>query len=200
MKGFSFERLICHQLSQWWSGSDDRDIFWRTAGSGGRATNRFKKGKKTVHCGDICAVSPDGKPLTDLLTLELKRGYTSASLTNLMDRTDWSAIKDWEEWITKAEVAKENSGSFSWAIICRRDQRKAIITFPKSVFELLYGELRIVTPKVQLEVHIRSSGGKQQILFELVSVLLDDFLALVKKESVIKALERLERRKNLGPS
>ena len=35
-KGSPFERELCVKLSDWWTGQIDSDIFWRTAGSGGR--------------------------------------------------------------------------------------------------------------------------------------------------------------------
>jgi len=41
-KGSSFEREICTILSKWWTNNERDDVFWRTAGSGARATTRSK--------------------------------------------------------------------------------------------------------------------------------------------------------------
>lgn len=77
-KGSPFEREICLLLTKWWLRDDDPEdtIFWRTAGSGGRATVRGKRGRRTSkqHCGDIAALDDQGRALTDLITFELKRG------------------------------------------------------------------------------------------------------------------------------
>lgn len=45
MKGSVFEREICKALGRWWTDGERDDIFWRTAGSGARATCRLERGK-----------------------------------------------------------------------------------------------------------------------------------------------------------
>lgn len=75
-KGSNFERDICKQFSRWWSYGERDDIFWRTAGSGARASMRFKKFIPTHDsAGDIMAIDPIGKPFTEKFLIELKRGY-----------------------------------------------------------------------------------------------------------------------------
>jgi hypothetical protein len=71
-KGTSFERAICRKLSLWWSNGEDDSIFWRSPGSGSWA-----RGKKpdTPGWGDVIAVKPEGKGLTDWAVIEIKRGY-----------------------------------------------------------------------------------------------------------------------------
>lgn len=72
-KGGQFERVICKELSLWVSGGKDKDLFWRSAMSGGRATVAAKSGDKlTEQCGDVCSVSPKGHTLTDLFFIECK--------------------------------------------------------------------------------------------------------------------------------
>jgi hypothetical protein len=75
-KGSSFERRICKELSLWWSGGERDDIFWRTAGSGARATVRGRKGQTTANSeGDLAALDPIGEPFLQVFHVEMKRGY-----------------------------------------------------------------------------------------------------------------------------
>lgn len=76
-KGGNFERTISEKLSIWFTDGESSVAFWRTAGSGGRATSR-RKGKKETNLedfGDIKADAPIGKPLIDFFSIELKTGY-----------------------------------------------------------------------------------------------------------------------------
>jgi hypothetical protein len=69
VKGGSFERKICKELSFWVSHGAHADLFWRSAMSGGRATVH---GRDVRQCGDICSVSPEGHTLTDIFFIECK--------------------------------------------------------------------------------------------------------------------------------
>lgn len=132
-KGSAFERQFCKELSLWFSGGRSDGWFWRTAGSGARATNRRKKGKKTASSdGDIFATDIAGKPLMDLITWEAKRGYSNLTVQSMLDRPFGKEPPEesWETWIKKTEVAAKNADSFSWAIVHRRDRRLPIICFP----------------------------------------------------------------------
>lgn len=72
-KGAQFEREICQALSGWLTKGKRRDLFWRSAMSGGRATVAHRKGVKlTTQGGDISAIDPDGAVLTDRFCIELK--------------------------------------------------------------------------------------------------------------------------------
>jgi hypothetical protein len=129
-KGGEFERDFCRELTTWWTGDQESDVvFWRTAMSGGRATVRRKKGKKTTqaHCGDIAALTLDAQRLTELVTFELKRGYNgTANLHNYLDPTDKSAEPAYSEWILQARAAAEAAETPFWAIVHRRDRRESM--------------------------------------------------------------------------
>jgi len=72
-KGAAFERWVCQQLSLWVSHGKRRDLFWRSAMSGGRATLGARKGQKhRTQCGDISAISPEGAALTTVFMVECK--------------------------------------------------------------------------------------------------------------------------------
>jgi len=78
-KGGTFERDICKELSMWWTDNSRDDIFWRTSGSGARATARRKSGVTTQNSsGDVGYLAVNGMPLIDLMCIEIKRGYTSS--------------------------------------------------------------------------------------------------------------------------
>jgi hypothetical protein len=138
-KGSSFERKICERLSKWWSNNEHEDLYWRTASSGGRSTIRGKKGKSTKNsAGDICATSPIGQPLLDLVTLELKSGYNRHTLFDLIDKAPGAKKQLLQEWVEQAQESQRQSGSFSWMIIAKRDRREEIVIFPSVLFGTLY--------------------------------------------------------------
>lgn len=71
-KGSDFERSICVKMSEWVSAGQRKDIFWRTAMSGGRATVFKKRGSLYRQSGDLCSVAPEGHAVTDKYFFELK--------------------------------------------------------------------------------------------------------------------------------
>lgn len=72
-KGAAFERKTCLELSHWVSCGARRDLFWRSAMSGGRATIAFRtEGAAHQQAGDISSVASLGHSLTDLFFIECK--------------------------------------------------------------------------------------------------------------------------------
>jgi hypothetical protein len=72
-KGAQFERAVAQALSMWISGGQSKDIFWRSAGSGARATRGRAKGLALANqAGDISAVSAQGALLTERFFFECK--------------------------------------------------------------------------------------------------------------------------------
>ena len=70
-KGSQFERSFCKTLSMWASGGADENIFWRSVGSGGRATRK----QLSVHLGDVSCFPEKvsiGQWFLDLFVVELK--------------------------------------------------------------------------------------------------------------------------------
>ncbi len=127
-KGADFEREVCGMLSMWWTGGKSDAVFWRTANSGGRATVRGRKSKKTNNQhGDICATDPIGQPFVDLFTVEIKRGYSRHTIHDLLDRSENGAEPVYQGWFTKAQKTSEDAGAQSWVLIVKRDRREAII-------------------------------------------------------------------------
>lgn len=135
-KGGQFERDICRTLSVWWSGGRHDDLLWRTSNSGGRATVRGRQGKRTTgHCGDICSTHKSSLPLVKAITFELKRGYSKASVAQLLDRPETAAQQTFEEFIEQAVSAGRRAGTPYWMIIHKRDKRGTMVYFPVSLFD-----------------------------------------------------------------
>lgn len=72
-KGAGFERDTCRDFSKWISRGTRDDVFWRTAMSGGRATQGSRKGKiRDAQLGDLCAIDKSGAPLLQEFIVECK--------------------------------------------------------------------------------------------------------------------------------
>jgi len=136
-KGSGFERAICKQLSLWYSNKETNSVFWRTSTSGARATVRAKKGLATPNSyGDISAIDPIGVPLIDLVSIELKRGYSGQlTIQDLLDSNQKKPLllKFWEQAERDRLVGKRK---WSW-LIFQRDRRKACLVFNKSFWKFL---------------------------------------------------------------
>jgi len=130
-KGSGFERSICKTLSLWWTKNKRDDIFWRTSGSGGRATVRMKHQATTADsAGDIMAISEGGKIFTRNFLVELKRGYSKQiSVLSFIDSLDKLKKKPiLFDWWMKAEKERLQHKR-KWSIIIFKKDRKQICVF-----------------------------------------------------------------------
>lgn len=188
-KGSSFEREVCRRLSLWWTDGADDDVFWRTSNSGGRATARHRKGKRTQgHHGDVAAVDGRGEALTKLLIIELKRGYNHLSLQDLLDvpvgKKGGNAGENWTDWLTKAQRDHEAAGSRSWLMIVRRDRREPLVIAPdRLVLDLVGREAESDgDPAWSIRILCRRWRGY------IWAFLLKDFLAQIRPSATIRLL------------
>lgn len=203
-KGSGFEREVCKELSLWWTDQERDDVFWRTAGSGARASVRSKVGRKTFgQHGDIGCTDPIGAPLMDLLLMELKRGYSSHTLQDILDKKRTAAQQTWETWWQQTVESWEASGVYSWLMICRRNQRDALVFMPTHLLQELRGEgcfkklpRPIIHFSADLKMVWRKKEGKtskivrREIRFERISGMrFDDWLSGVTPAQ-IKSLSR----------
>jgi hypothetical protein len=191
-KGSNFEREICTLLSEWWEPGRS-DIFWRTASSGGRATQRAKKGTKTKnHHGDITATDPIGQPFLDVFTLELKRGYSSCSIADLIDKPNKAAPTQYEKWIEGIILNATQAGSQSWMLIVKRNRKQTLVftsqTLMQSLEELGGKQLTITLP-VYFILSITRGKGRH-----IVGTTLEGFLDAVKP-SLVRLLAEIQRKK-----
>jgi len=184
-KGFSYERKICNQLSLWWTNNKRDDIFWRTSGSGARATTRSKIGKNTFgQYGDIQANDPIGQPFIDVFLTEIKRGYPNATVSNIIDAAPKTKANQLEEFITKTRHSSVLAGAYSWMIIHKRDRREPTIIIPRSNAEKLCVFTNCAKYK-KLFSYIKFYT-KQKTSCEIVQILFYDFLQIVKPEQIIE--------------
>lgn len=179
-KGNSFERDICTQLSHWWSNGKRDDIFWRAATSGGRATQRSKAGKSTYgQHGDIQAVDPIGFPLTELVTIEIKRGYSKETFADLLDKPAGSPSQ-WRDFIKQSRRECRESGIPHWLMIAKRDRREICVFMPVRLFNAIRATMEgkeAPTPSVMLNFNIGKNlvqvvGMPLESFFEYVSPLI----------------------------
>jgi hypothetical protein len=147
-KGAGFEREFCKELSLWWTEGKRDDIFWRTAGSGARATTRFKKGRRTADSyGDVKAEHEIGKPLTNHYVFSLKRGYTGkkgkkdlawANLLDIIDTPDYIKTKPAiVQWWEEIEWTQDKSFREHAFLVFKRDRKKKLICMAPSTFNYL---------------------------------------------------------------
>ena len=137
-KGSAFEREFCKDLSLWWSLGEREDIFWRSSNSGGRATVRSYVGKTTAgQYGDVAAIDPIGNPFLELVTIELKRGYSIFTIQDVFDKKPKAAQQQWSTWYEQTVTSAKNAGSHSWLLITRRDQRDPLVYMPSIFYKQL---------------------------------------------------------------
>lgn len=142
VKGNSFERKIAKQWSLWWTQDDPEprdDCFWRTASSGGRATQRSKKGKDTKNqYSDITASDPIGQPLMDVMVIETKFGYSKNTIADLLDAPDNAAVQQYEEWIVNLRKSRDLSGALYWLLLVQRNRRETIAYMDSALWDALW--------------------------------------------------------------
>lgn len=142
-KGSAFEREICKKLSLWWTSGKTDDVFWRASNSGGRAKFRGRKGQSTYgQHGDIAAVDPVGEPLISLFTIELKRGYSSVTPFDLLDKLERAAAQKFEQWWNQVHESHVMAGSLAPLMITKRDRREAMIYLPYGLVSTYMTNLR----------------------------------------------------------
>lgn len=130
-KGADFERTICKQLSQWWTNGERDDVFWRTAGSGGRATNRAKQGQKTAGAyGDLTYTDAIGETLLKLCCFELKRGYGKFDVLDLLEKR--ATPHKLEMFWTQACKSAEDAGAYYPFVIFKQDRKSTMIMGPRN--------------------------------------------------------------------
>lgn len=140
-KGSNFERKICVSLSKWWSDGESDSIFWRSAGSGARATMRHRKGMNTENGeGDVVYSDASGKLFTDAFCIELKCGYGDWSLTDFLE-TNQKETQFSKFWKQVNESASNTLGAKPM-LIYKRDRKNVMVVISYASFlmlSLIYG-------------------------------------------------------------
>ena len=122
----------------WWTGEQRDDIFWRSSQSGGRATERAKKGLSTANsAGDIGALDPDGHTLLEFITFELKRGYKDSDIHQILDRPDKLKPCIMDQWFSQTINSAQTASTPFWMLMTRRDRKLDLIWIPESLYRIL---------------------------------------------------------------
>lgn len=197
-KGSDFERLICVKLSEWWSegiGLEKRsDIFWRSSQSGGRATQRTKKGQRTYGSyGDIAAIDPIGEPLLKAFTIELKRGSSYSHPGDLLDFKLSNHRHPWAICLLQAIRSHQECGSAAWMMICRRDHRQAIVYLERRIFRMLREgkPTPSLAPMGVFYLTIRDGGDDTLETVSFMGLTLDTFLHFITPRQIIQYVKRV---------
>lgn len=156
-KGSEFERQIGKTLSLWWTQNHENgpkdNIFWRTPGSGARATQREKKRQDSnMFSGDIGILDPCGEDLIEKCIFEIKRGYTERfDLLNFIDgkNNGGMLLKFWEDLSEKAL----HFNKFP-LLIFKRNRKEICLMTTWQLFNLIQGfsgpysekQIRLITP------------------------------------------------------
>lgn len=152
-KGGAWERKISKTLSNWWSGRTDDSIFWRTASSGGLATIRSKKNKKTFgQYGDIQAINPIGQPLIDLCVVECKCGYSSHNIHEMLDCCLSNSSGKYNEFFKQVSRDAHKAEAPFWLLFSQRIRKRTVVFMPKDFISLCD------------EVRNTRKGGEQSLL------------------------------------
>ena len=148
-KGSAFEREMATAFSLWWTDGERDDIFWRTQGSGGRATNRAKKGKKTCYqYGDMTFTDPIGKPLIEYASFEFKfhkKFSLLGVLHNVGFQVDW--MVSWAKAWRDAELSQRTP-----ILITKQNQGQPVMWVPNNAMD---GALNPIDPASSLKIHIK---------------------------------------------
>ena len=197
-KGGGFEREMCKLLSKWYTHGERDDIFWRTAGSGGRATVRMKQGKMTADsAGDMCAIDEIGKKLTAASIWEMKRGYSgkgkqknrTINLITILDKLRQEKDPLLVDWFIKLRKEMREHDRETGFIIFKRDRKNACIAFTTKTFKYL--KARNVK-----KYFFPSFGPVATILcykIDFVVMLLEDFLEWCEPETIGRPIRRRMR-------
>lgn len=131
-KGSSFEREIARKLSLWWTDGVRDDVFYRSQSSGARFTNRAKSKKDTAYqSGDITFSDPIGEPLCKKFSFELKTGYGTWDLLEMIDSHNKQPmlIAFWDQ--CKEDATKSGKEPI---LIFKRNRKVPCICFSTAVY------------------------------------------------------------------
>lgn len=94
-KGSEFERQVCKDLSMWISGGQRKDLFWRSAMSGGRATLALKKSESAVsQAGDVSAIDQLGYDFIKTYLVECK-AYKNLNFHHMLSMSNGEFVTFW---------------------------------------------------------------------------------------------------------
>jgi len=184
-----FERDMCRQWSEWFSGGQEDDLFGRTPQSGGRATERKKKGLTGFnYAGDMMAYSIRGRALTEDNYFEFKRGYTktkkksrdAVSILNLVDNLASNKEPLLITWWKKLEKERKTHRKKRGFLVFKRDRKEICIVMNFKTW--------LVVMDLEMPLPIRSTIKKYATIkynkINIVVCRLNDFFTEVSPKRI----------------
>jgi hypothetical protein len=182
-KGADFERTLAKQFSLWWTQGVRDDVFWRTSQSGGRATQRNKKGQATANShGDMTTIDSIGEPFTSYFLLEFKRGYTKDLDVLTFVDTKRKSLLLFDFWF-KAEQDRVAAGRKQSLLVFKRDRFQVCVFFNGSFFWKLQ---RTYGPLCRNYIRMQSDQEEEG---SFIIFLLEDFFNWVDPKSFHLVIE-----------
>ena len=148
-KGGAYERSVAKRLSLWYTNNKRDDVFYRSASSGGRSTQRFKKGKQTVNAaGDLSYTDSIGEPFLKCVAVELKAGYDSPTLSKTCSGKKPKLF----DFFKQAQESAEQAGVQGWLIVHKPDFQTEMVYMNAKLFTACFNidPLNIPTDASQL--------------------------------------------------
>jgi len=141
-KGGTFERFIAKKLSLWYSNGKSDCLFYRTASSGGRGTQRFKRGQPVVNsAGDLSFLDSAGEPFLKCCSIELKAGYKAATINKLFS----SSKPELLSFFTQAHESAQQAGVPCWIVIHKQDHQ-SVMLYCNAGLVVAYNKVRHIVP------------------------------------------------------
>ncbi len=138
---------------------------------------RRKAGKTTYgQCGDICSTHPSGNSLTELVTMELKRGYSKYPVSDLLEGKGGP----WFGFFEQAMKAADNAKTEYWWLIVRQDRKEAMLYMPLR----MAADLNRITPLGKFP-HLALCIRVRKFQSNVMGFRLRDFLWSVSPENMI---------------
>jgi hypothetical protein len=182
-KGNSFERTMAKMLSCWWSNDQRDDLFWRTASSGGRATQRKKSGKNTGDSGDIASTDPDSVALTKAFSIELKAGYNTYTLDTLLHSPETANLIT---FFDQAQESQSQSEAKSWLVIHKIDRRPWLLYMPTPTFNELCLHRKENQYHIPIKIPIVSISIPR---YEVTAMLFGCFTQMFRRQDIERLLD-----------
>lgn len=132
-KGSAFEREICKALALWISDGERKDVFWRSATSGGRATIALTQGDTlSAQAGDISAVHELGHKLLNRFYIECKF-YKDLEVGNLIFGTHTGTLYQFIDHVT-ADAKRYSKHPM---LIVKQNQRPTLMIIDAAGYDIL---------------------------------------------------------------
>jgi hypothetical protein len=170
-RGSGFEREIAKTLTLWITGKEKPYVLWRTPSSGAMITNKVS----TDASGDIIAIMPEGRVITDVISMEAKVGYAEVDLMKHFKKQKNNILEGfWEQCIRDSRIANKHG-----MLIYRKKGYPIVIGVEKLLIDKLQKQKDVKLPKsISL---IFESDLPEMVMFDFI-----DFFGSITPKNLLK--------------